>query len=593
MGESSISEMKIIPGMIGAQGIRVGKAFIHNRAKFSVPKRYIPDDRIQSEVKRFKDARQNSLDQLHKALVKVSRRDHRIIIESHMMLTADEVLFEDVQDLIEQEKITAEWAVSKVIEEVIKPLNEQDIQYLKERRTDLEHVSSRLIRNLLGIIPRSLESLTEPAIVVSHDISPADMAHVKREYVLGIITETGGSTGHVSILARGMNIPTLVGVEDVASEIRSGSPIILDAIDGKVILRPTPEIVEEFLNKKKIFEAERVELLKLKDLPSVTRDNHEVTISANIEFPDEIPVVLDHGIHSIGLFRTEFVYITSQRIPNEKDQYQIYKQVAEKIGVENPVTVRTLDLGADKILPGFFHEKEANPALGSRAIRFSLNRPDIFKVQLRAILRASVHGKLKIMFPMISGLGEVRQAKSILEEVKNELRQNDVPFDENIKVGIMMEVPSAALIADVLAKEVDFFSIGTNDLIQYMLAVDRINENVNYLYTPLHPSVLRVIDEVVRKGHEGGIKVSMCGEMAGEIHYLMLLVGLGLDELSMPVASTLKIKWFLRNISYSECKQFAKNILSLTYSADVENYLHDQMSCRFPEIFPASFWKRH
>lgn len=593
MGEYDVSEMKIIPGMIGAQGISVGKAFILDRARFGVPRRFISENKVQKEVQRFKSARQKSLDQLHEALVKVSRRDHRIIIESHMMLTADEVLFDDVQDLIEQEKINAEWAVSKVIEEVMRPLNEQDTQYLKERRTDLEHVSFRLVQNLMGIVPRSLESLKEPAIVVSHDISPADMAHIKREYVLGIVTETGGSTGHVSILARGMNIPTLVGVDDVASEIRSGAPLILDAIDGKVILRPTPEISEEFQNKKKLFEAERIELLKLKDLPSVTKDHHQVTISANIELPEEIPVVLNHGIHSIGLFRTEFMYLTSSRIPNEKDQFQIYKQVAEKIAAENPVTVRTLDLGADKVLPGFFHEKEANPALGSRAIRFSLKRRDIFKVQLRAILRASKYGLLKIMFPMISGLGEVRQSKEILEEVKEELRQKEIPFDENIKVGIMMEVPSAALIADVLAREVDFFSIGTNDLIQYMLAVDRINENVNYLYTPLHPSVLRVIDEVVKKGHEGGITVSMCGEMAGEIQYLMLLVGLGLDELSMPVSATLKIKWFLRNINYSECRQFAQDILSLSCSSDVKNYLHEQMSCRFPELFPASYWLRH
>ena len=510
-----------------------------------------------------------------------------------MMLTADEVLFEDVQELIEQEHINAEWAISKVIDDVIKPLNEQDEQYLKERRTDLEHVSRRLLRNLIGLHQERLDTIRQPVIVVAHDLSPADMAHINREFVLGIITDAGGSTGHTSILARGMNIPALVGVDVATTEIRSGSPVVLDAVDGRVIANPPEEILQEFTAKLDLYKAEKIELLQYKDLPSVTKDNHPVVISANIELPEEIPIMLDHGIRSIGLFRSEFLYLTSDHIPSEEEQFVLYKNALEKVGPGNPVTIRTLDLGMDKVVPDFAGDREANPALGVRAIRFSLMRIDVFKDQLRALLRASIYGSLRIMFPMICGLNEVRRAKEILQEVRDDLDRAGIPYAKDIEIGIMMEVPSAALIADVLAKEVDFFSIGTNDLIQYMLAVDRVNERVNYLYTPLHPSVLRLIDEIVRKGHEAGIKVSMCGEMAGQIHFTMLLVGLGLDELSMPVSDSLKIKWFMRNITFSEAKEFARQILSLSCSSDVESYLHDQMSCRFPELFPAGYWEHH
>ena len=593
MSDLNMVDMKILPGIIGAEGVAVGPAHVLDRAHIKVPRRNILPDQVQREFQRFTDARQKSLDQLQEAIVRVSRRDHRLIIETHMMLTADEMLFEDVSDLIERELICTEWAVDKVIAEVIKPLNEQDEEYLKERVTDLEHVSNRLQRNLIGLTLERLDAIREPVVVVTHDLSPADMAQVKSEFVLGIITDVGGSTGHTAILARGMNIPTLVGVKGATTEIRSGATVVLDAFEGRAIVNPPEELVGDFLAKKKLFEAQKVELLKYKDLPSVTKDHHPVMISANIELPEEISTMLDHGIPSIGLFRSEFLYLTSASIPTEQEQFELYRDTLQKVGPGNSVTIRTLDLGADKILPDYTKDREANPALGVRAIRLSLMRVDVFKDQLSALLRASAFGKLRIMFPMICGVGEVRRAKEILEEVRADLRKKGIAFDENIEIGIMIEVPSAAMIADVLAREVDFFSIGTNDLIQYTLAVDRINEHISYLYTPLHPAVLRLINDVVRKGHEAGIRVSMCGEMAGQIHFTMLLVGFGLDELSMPVSAALKIKWFLRNITLTESKEFAKNILSLKCSADVENYLHEQMSGRFPELFPADYWKHH
>ena len=585
--------MKILPGLVGAKGVVVGTAHILARRKVMIPKRKILASEFSTEVERFKNARRQSINQLHEALVKASRKDHRIIIESHMMLTTDEVLFEEVQDRIEQQKINTEWALERVMSEVLKPLNDQDEQYFRERRTDLEHVTRRLQNNLLGLKPINLGDIREPVILVAHDISPADMAHIKREFIIGIITDVGGSTGHSAILARGMRIPYLVGVENATSQIRSGTTVILDAIDGKAIVDPPQEIVQEFQNKRKLFAAKTEQLLKYKDLPSVTLDNHSVVISANIELAEEVPIMLDYGIHSVGLFRTEFSYLTSSKIPDEEEQYLLYKSVLQKVGPQNPVTMRTLDVGADKVLPDYSVDREANPALGARGIRFSQMRPDIFRQQIRALLRASVHGDLRVMFPMISTLGEVLRAKEVISDIQNDLDKEGIEYNQDIQIGIMMEVPSAALIADVLAKEVDFFSIGTNDLIQYMMAVDRVNVHVNYLYSALHPSILRVIDEIVRKGHEAGLKVSMCGEMAGEIHFLMLLVGLGLDELSMPVTSTLQIKQFLRNLRYYECMSFAQDILSLGSSADVRNHLFQVMSCRYPEIFPAEYWDRN
>ncbi len=593
MTNNNVENMKILKGIIGAKGVVVGAAYIIAQEKIMVPKREMEADKIENEIERFKVARRQSIDQLHEALVKASRKDHRLIIETHMMLTSDEVLFEEVQEYIEDQKINAEWALEKVLKDVIKPLTEHDEQYYQERRGDIEQIFKRLQSNLLGMKQLSLGTIKEPVIIVTHDLSPAEMAHIKREFVLGIITDVGGRTGHTSILARSMRIPTLVGTEGATSEIRSGTYVILDAIDGRVIIDPTDDIIKEFENKKKFFEDKTTQLLKTKDLPAVTLDNHTVDISANIELIEEVPIMHDYGIRSIGLFRTEFLYLSRSKLPSEEDQYKLYKSVLESVGPDNSVTMRTLDVGADKVLPDYSPNKEANPAMGSRGIRFSQMRQDIFRQQIRALFRAGVHGNLKIMFPMIATLGEVRRAKDVIEDVKIRLTKEGLEFNENIEVGIMVEVPSAALIADVLAKEVDFFSIGTNDLIQYMMAVDRVNEHLNYLYSALHPSVLRVIDEVVRKGHQSGIRVSMCGEMAGDLHFLPLLVGLGLDELSMTVSSTLHVKELLRKLTYDECVSYTRDILSLGSSEDVRKHLHQMMSCKFPETFPSEYWKRN
>ena len=591
MENGSMKEMKILSGIVGAPGVVVGTAKIIDRSLFQVTGRKIRPEQVDSEIKRFELARKASKVQLREALSKVKRSDHRIIIESHLMLAEDVVLFEGVIEDISERQISAEQAVIHVMESAKEAMDDIEEDFLRERATDIEHVTTRILRNLTGIVQESLETVYIPSIVVARDLSPADMAHADRDVILGIITDVGGSTSHTSILARGMNIPAIVGTESATREIKDGDPIILDAMDGRVLIRPTQEVIDEFREKQRFFKEEAVELLKYKDLPSVTKDSRPVEISANIELPQEAKMVMNTGIRSVGLFRSEFLYLTSSKMPSEDEQFLSYKSVLEQFGKGNPVTIRTLDVGADKVLPGEIFHPEANPALGVRAIRFSIQHPQVFKAQLRALFRASIYGTLRIMFPMICGLGEVRRAKEFVKEVKYELNAEGIPYDEDVKIGIMMEVPSASLMADVLAKEVDFFSIGTNDLIQYMLAVDRVNEHVNYLYTPLHPSVIRVIHEIVRKGHEAGIEVGMCGKMASEIHYTMLLVGLDLDVLSMPVYSALKIKRFLRNIKYSEARRFADDILQLSCSADVTQHLQQEMSCRFPTLFPADYWE--
>jgi phosphoenolpyruvate-protein phosphotransferase (PTS system enzyme I) len=591
MKEGIRSRMKTLPGIIGASGVAVGKAYLVDRSHFRFPRRAIDPIEVGIEIRRFEDAVKASTAQLREAMNKVNRRDHRIIIDSHIMLASDSVLGQEVADRIASERINAEWAVSRVLGEAKKALGETEEETLRERRTDIEHVTSRLLRNLIGIHRERLDSIREPAIVVAHDLSPADMAHIRREFVLGIVTDGGGRTSHTAIFAQGMNIPTILGTEVATSEIDSGVILVVDAINGKVIVEPTLEVLEEYEQRRSLFKEQQIELLQYKDLPSATNDGKPIVLSANIEIPEEVSGVRAAGINSVGLFRSEFLFLTAGRFPTEQEQFEAYKNVLQSMGPGNPVTIRTLDIGADKLLPDAFEDHEANPALGVRAIRFSFMRTDIFRAQLRALLRASVFGKLRIMFPMISGLDEVQKALHYLEQTKQDLQKEGVPFSEDIDVGIMIEVPSAALVADMLAQYVDFFSIGTNDLIQYMLAVDRTNEHVNYLYSPMHPAVLRVIDEVIKKGHEADIHVSMCGDMASEAHLTMLLVGLGIDELSMPASSALKVKRLIRSVGFEEAQEFAEHVLALGCSSDVKRFLKERMSRRFPDVFGKEYWE--
>jgi phosphotransferase system enzyme I (PtsI) len=424
----------------------------------------------------------------------------------------------------------------------------------------------------------------EKGIVVAHDLSPAETAQMVKSNIMGFANDMGGKTSHTAIMAKSLKIPAVLGLEKITQIANIEDFIIVDGTGGVVILNPDQATIEEYQVKQKEHEYFEKTLFKYSKLPAETKDGFRVKICANIELIEEIPSVLKYGAEGIGLYRTEFLYLNRAGLPTEKEHFEAYKKVLEKIS-PCPATIRTLDIGGDKFLSPVNLAEEMNPALGLRAIRFCLKEMDIFKVQLKSILKASVYGKLRILFPMISGIEEIREVKEILEEVKDELRKKKIPFDEKIEIGIMIEIPSAVVIADILAREVDFFSIGTNDLIQYSLAIDRVNEHVNYLYDPLHPAVLRLIKNVVDTAHKAGITIAMCGEMAGESLYIPILLGLGLNELSMDPPSIPRAKKIIRSTTIKESKQLLENILSFSTTDEIENFIKTDFIKRFPDEF--------
>ncbi len=449
-------------------------------------------------------------------------------------------------------------------------------EYLKERTADVNDVGRRILRNLLGKKRTALEDLKERVIVVAHDLSPSDTAMMRKQSVGGFITDIGGKTSHTAIMAKSLEIPAVVGLEEATQTIKSGDVLIVDGTMGMVIINPDEDTLAVYQKEEEKLKGIAEAFYLVKDLPAQTKDGRSVEINANIELPDELLSVKAHGAHGIGLYRTEFFYMNRKDLPTEEEQYQAYKYVAEEMN-PNPVIIRTLDLGGDKFLSQFEIPREMKPFLGWRAIRFCLARPDIFKAQLRAILRASIHGKLKLMYPMISGIEELQQANKILNDIKNELSHNRVPFDKEIEIGAMIEVPSAAMTADLLAREVDFFSIGTNDLIQYSIAVDRTNEKVAYLYEPTHPAVLRLIKSIIDAGHLSKKWVGMCGEMAGEPAFAILLLGLGLDEFSMPPASIPEVKYIIRSITFKQAQDMAVQALKLSTGKEIEEFSQSKL----------------
>ena len=581
--------MVTLKGTPGSPGIVFGKAYLVDRKILKIPRNSIAEADTEHEVRRFYKAVEQSKAQLLETKQRIDRidgKDHIFIIDTHLMIMEDEVVLDDVSATVRTEQINAEWALKKVFDRLKKAFDNIDDEYLRERKNDLDHIARRILQNLMGIRQESLLEFEDDAIVVAHDLSPYDMAHLDRDKVFGLATDIGGNTSHMTILARAMEIPAVVGLEEITAEVKSGDMVILDGVTGTVIINPTGPVVEDYKRRKKQFEKTESDLMELVPLPSATTDGLHVTLSANMELPEEIPSMESHGVKSIGLFRSEYLYLVSSRLPTEEQHYGLYKEILERVA-PHPVTIRTLDVGGDKFLSQFDIPREANPALGLRAIRFCLRKPNVFRSQLRAMVAAGVHGNLRIMFPMISGLEEVQAAKQILSEVMNELEADDIPISRDIQTGIMMEVPSATMIADVLAREVDFFSIGTNDLIQYTLAIDRVNEHVSYLYRPLHPAILRMMKDIADAGHGAGIKVSICGEMAGEPLFAMLLVGIGLDELSMNTISVLKVKKIIRTVSAAECRAFADEALSLRTTLDVEKFVVGEMKRRFPDAFGA------
>jgi len=578
----------VLKGLPGSAGIAWGQARLLDPLTPEIPKRRIKKGEVHGELARFQLAVEESTKQLKDVQSKLGAegggKDHAVIIGTHLAVLDDEILIEEIEDLIRSELINAEWAVKKVFDKHSNLFDRIEDDYLKERKSDLEQISRRLIQVMLGIETKpNLEvDGDDKVIVVAHDLSPADLAQLDRNKVAGIATDIGGKTSHFTILARALGIPSVVGVEGATQKIKQGEFLILDGFLGRLIVRPDTMTLKRCEWRKSRYEAHQKELLALRDYPAVTKDGREIRLSANIEFPEEMPSMVDHGLSTIGLFRSEFLVLMYGRIPTEKEHFKLYSDI---LSFTNPnhATIRTFDVGGDKFAGAFGLQPETNPALGLRAIRLCLRSREVFKTQIRAMLRASVHGNLRIMFPMISTLDEVIEAKALIEEVKMELDRSGVPYSDGVKVGIMVEVPSAVAIADMLAEHVDFMSIGTNDLIQYALAIDRSNEHVSYLFRPLDPAILRMIKSVVDAGREANVEVDMCGEMAGDPLYTLLLIGLELDELSMAVTNVLRVKRIIRESTAEEARQLAEHALTLPRAGDIEKFIVHEMRKRFPE----------
>ncbi len=567
-----------LKGIAASGGIAIGPAYLWIKEEFAIPKQGIAEDQIANQIQIFEEAliktRREILD-LQKKIADEMGQSEAEIFDAHLLVLEDRTIIEEVISRLKKEKLIAAYIFQDVLKKYVQVFLKIEDEYLKERVSDINDVGRRVLRNLLGKAAKHFEDLQEKVILVSHDLSPSDTAAMHKKNILAFVTNIGGKTSHTAIMAKSMEIPAVVGLEAVTLKVKTGDILIVDGTTGRVLINPDSVTLENYQKEEFAFKSIAQRFILLKDQPAVTSDGKRVQIAANIELPDEIPSIIEHGAEGIGLYRTEFFYMNRVDLPSEDEHYEAYKAVAEAVGSQ-PTIIRTLDLGGDKFLSHLEIPHEMSPFLGWRAIRFCLARPDMFKAQLRAILRASAHGKLKLMYPMISGIEELRQANILLEESKSELRAQGANFDESIEVGVMIEVPSAAMTADILAKEVDFFSIGTNDLIQYSIAVDRSNEKVAYLYEPAHLGVLRLIKHIIDIGHSSRLWVGMCGEMAGDALFTVILLGLGLDEFSMPSIMVPEIKHIIRSVTFSSAKEIASEALKLSTSKEVADFMKDK-----------------
>jgi len=577
----------ILVGIAASPGIAIGRCWSVDRRRIRTPKRRLGPDEVDQELARLRTALEVSDLQLAEVKEKVERKDgspgtaeHTAIIDMHRMMLKDEMLVLEAQRLVREERLNAEWAVKRAVRKIKSAFHEQADEYFKERRADVDYVGERIIKNLLGQAPDVDELPPEGAIIVAHDLSPADTALLLHERkVAAFVTDAGAKTSHTAIVARALEVPAVVGVGKITNLVDRGDWIVVDGSRGVVVINPTPGERSDYEDARARYRAAEEELLRTRDLPARTQDDVTVRVAGNIEFAEEVPSLLSHGGEAVGLYRTEFLFLGRNDLPSEEEHFQNYKRILEALA-PRPVTIRTFDLGGDK-LPSGIRIPAENPALGLRAIRYCLRQPDMFRSQLRALLRAAPYGNLKIMFPMISGVAELRAARRALEEVRAELEREGVAVRRDIPVGIMIELPSAAMIADRLARECDFFSIGTNDLIQYTIGIDRQNKDVAYLYKPLHLAVLRMLDIICTAARSAGIPVSMCGEMAGEPVNALVLVGLGVSELSMNGPSIPLVKRVIRAAKASDGRSLVARLLALTTADDIEREVKAEMSRRF------------
>ena len=571
MPEENQRKELVLHGIAASPGVAHGPAFLFVHGEVEVPKYAVSADSQDAEIKRFEEALLLTRQQIERIRSDVAENlgeEEAAIFDAHVLVLEDQALIDDVVEQIRETGDNVEQCLHRVSVRYLKFFDQLSDQYLRERASDLRDVMRRLLHNLLGATASGTAFLDEPRVLAADDLTPSDAASLDREKILGIATDGGGRTSHAVIMARSSEIPAVVGVRGLTAELRDGDVLLLDGFEGTVVVNPSPQTLYRYgkvsLRRKRL----RALIKEESSLPAGTSDGHDLVVMANADSPEEVRRSVRKGAAGVGLFRTEALFLRSRSMPSEEEQFEHYKAVVE--GADSlPVTIRTLDLGGDKIIDGSSEFKEGNPFMGFRAIRYCLRNVDVFLAQLRAILRASDHGKVRIMFPMVSGVGEILSAGKLVEEAKGQLRDKGQSFDPDTPIGCMIETPSAVTICDFLADHVDFFSIGTNDLVQYMLAVDRINNQIAYLYEPHHPAVLRSLMHVCKVGSEKDVEVAVCGEIAGDIHYLPLLMGLGVRELSMASALISEVKFFSRRFSLGEARELKDEVLKMSRPSQI------------------------
>ena len=579
-------EEKRYEGVPASPGIARGLIHVFSIESDDVVKYHIGAAHIPDEIARFESAliqtRAQILEMQQQIAEAIGAKDAGIF-DAHLLVVEDQTLIDEVLRVLEADHCNVEFAFQEVASRYVESLSRIDDPYLRERALDIQDVARRVIRNLQGKSGRPFLALDEPHLLVAHNLTPSDTATMNREHVRGLALDLGSRTSHTAIMARSLGIPAVVGLHDATENLHTGAPALIDGYHGLLIVRPSEETLREYEEIERQKGAIAESLTRLRETKSTTRDGRHIVLSANIELPNEVDAVLANGAEGVGLYRTEFLYLNQTALPTEEEQFATYRTVAQRVAPD-PLIIRTLDLGGDKLTENSENGDELNPFLGWRAIRFCLENLPVFKTQLRAILRSSVFPNVKLMFPMISGLDEVRRGLQIVEECKDELRREEKAFNDALEIGVMIEVPTAAIMADLLAREVDFFSIGTNDLIQYAVAIDRTNERVAHLYEPSHPSVVRLLKMVADAAHANGIWVGVCGEMAGEVLFTPLLLGLGMDELSAGPTLVPRVKSAVQRLTTTECRQLVEEVLVLDTPSAVLARCTEVVQRNFPEL---------
>jgi phosphoenolpyruvate-protein phosphotransferase (PTS system enzyme I) len=574
-------------GFAVSKGIAIGKAYLLDSTKFCIIKHQLKEFEVEKEIERFREAIENTklqMMEIKKRAKKIADK-YAVILDTYRLLLDDDILVNDTIENIKKYNANAEWALTQTLNNFLKLFDNINDDYLKGKKDDLDLLVQTILKNLLGHSQETLSDIKEPVIIVTHSLTPADTLMMPKNFIKGLATEAGGKTSHVGIFAAALGIPAITGIKEITASVNSGDLIIIDGIDGEVLINPSDEDLQHYYKKQENYRKYEERLLTNIHQQAETLDGQPIKLLANIESNKEVSSLHKFGAEGVGLYRTEYLYLAATSLPSERELYENFKLIAQEMNTR-PVVIRTLDIGMDKQLNNDRNSNEDNPALGLRGIRYSLAYPQLLIDQLKGILRASLYGYVKILYPMISSVTEIIQANKLLEDAKNDLRKDQIPFNDDIEVGAMIETPAAAVCIDHILKEVDFISIGTNDLIQYLLAVDRTNESVAHLYQPFHPSVLRSLKNIMRAAENADKKVSICGELGGDPMATMLLLGLGkLDNLSMEPHSVPKVKKIIRTIRLAEARQLADDVLKMDCPNEITAYITKEMMSRFPEDF--------